>query len=259
MKINPALAFKKIRLPYPHRGIIGHRGLSSKAPENTRASFMAAAAAGLSWVEFDIQRCASGEWVVFHDETVERTSNGRGAIREKSVTELKSLDIGSWFDPRFSDERILSLAEVLPLLSRLGLHPNIEVKFFETDAPIDAMRMAAQIGPVIQRYWIHHTDRPALVSSFHLDFLKAFRQLYADWPIGYLVETFEKQSLNIVQAAHFSTLNSSKESLLTYFERSTLMSQIPLLAFTVNDTPTAERLFSAGISAIFSDKADLFR
>lgn len=259
MQINPVLAFKKLRLPYPHHGIIGHRGLSSEAPENTCASFIAAAEAGLSWVEFDVQRCASGEWVVFHDETLERTSNGRGAVREKGVAELKSLDIGSWFDRGFASERILSIAEVLPLLSQLGLHPNIEVKFFEADTAVDMIQMAAQIGPIIQRYWTHQTNAPAMVSSFHLNFLKAFRQLYPDWPIGYLVETLDKQSLDIVQEAHFSTLNVKKESLLTYLEHTTLHSQIPLLAFTVNDTATAKQLFSKGVSAIFSDKAQLFQ
>jgi glycerophosphoryl diester phosphodiesterase len=258
MKIKPKIAFDKLGLPYPNHGIIGHRGLSSEAPENTRASFIAAADAGLSWVEFDIQRCASGEWVVFHDETLARTSNGHGPIRDQAFTALKKLDIGSWFHPRFANECILSLAEVLPLLAQLKLHPNIELKFFETEDAVDMMQMAAEIGPIIQQYWIDKTHTPAMISSFHLNFLKALRQLYSHWPIAYLINTFNKQSLDIVQTAHFDTLNSEKDSLLTYIERYKLHSQVPVLAFTVNDTATAEKLFSAGVSAIFSDKANLF-
>lgn len=256
MNINPGTAFKKLQLPYPNRGIIGHRGLSSLAPENTRASFISAANAGLSWVEFDIQRCDSGEWVVFHDKTLERTSNGRGTVQDMSLAELKRLDLGSWFDRRFANEHILSLAEVLPLLSQLGLHPNIEVKFFE-DTPIDMAKAAADIGSIVHQYWIAQAHAPAVISSFYDDFLLAFRDRYPDWPIAYLVEQFQEQHINTVREGRFNMLNAEKDSLLTYIQRQRLHTDIPILAFTVNDAPTAKRLFSAGISAIFSDKAEL--
>jgi glycerophosphoryl diester phosphodiesterase len=259
IKIDPASTFEQLRLPYPQHGIISHRGLSSEAPENTQASFIAAAQAGLSWVEFDVQRCASGEWVVFHDETLERTSNGRGPLKNQTFAQLKALDIGAWFDPHFGGERILSLAETLSLTARLGLHINVEVKFFKSDASLDMIPMATQIGSIIQQYWVPQTKLPPMISSFHLNFLKAFRQLYPHWPIAYLIENFDDRCLDTVQALGFSALGTRKESLLAYIEHSQLDTQIPLLVFTVNDALSAKRLFSAGVSAIFSDKAKLFR
>jgi glycerophosphoryl diester phosphodiesterase len=251
--------FDRLSLPYPNKGIIGHRGLAALAPENTQVGFIAAAQAGLSWVEFDIQRCATGEWVVFHDETLERTSNGQGLLRDKTNAELKQLDIGSWFDPRFAGEHLLSLNEVLPLLASLGLHPNIEVKFFKDAAAENKALAAKDLGQQIQQYWPHHAKTPALVSSFDLPFLLAFRQQYPEWPLGYLIRELTHTHIETMHTQGFSILSAEKDSLLTYL-KTTPQPQLgfPLLAYTVNERPTAQALFSAGVAAIFSDKADTF-
>src|SRR5579871_4841546 len=86
--------------------VIAHRGASKLAPENTAASFKSARDLGAKWVEFDVQCCGSQDWVVIHDETVDRTSNGHGKVAELPYSQLKTLDAGSWFHPKFSEERI---------------------------------------------------------------------------------------------------------------------------------------------------------
>ena len=83
------------------------------------------------WVEFDTQLCASKDWVIFHDESLERTTNGQGFIREKTYDVLKMLDAGSWFNPSFQNERIPRLDETLILLQELNLQPNIELKYVD--------------------------------------------------------------------------------------------------------------------------------
>ncbi|HUT15796.1 MAG TPA: glycerophosphodiester phosphodiesterase family protein [Anaerolineae bacterium] len=91
----------------------GHRGEPRAAPENTLASFQKAREDGADGVELDVQLCADGELVVIHDSSVDRTTNGCGCVRELTLVELKALDAGSWFGPRFRDERVPTLREVV--------------------------------------------------------------------------------------------------------------------------------------------------
>ena len=97
----------------------GHRGASALAPENTMASFRMAAAAGADYLELDVQLSLDGELMVFHDETLERTSDGHGRMDGMSAAELARLDAGAWFDARFAAERIPRVSEVLAWLETL--------------------------------------------------------------------------------------------------------------------------------------------
>ncbi|MGI8486734.1 MAG: glycerophosphodiester phosphodiesterase [Thermomicrobiales bacterium] len=92
---------------------IAHRGASGCAPENTHAAFSLAIEMGADMIETDVQLTRDGEMVLFHDATVERTSNGSGPVGDHTLAELRALDPGSWFDPRFVDERIVTLAEFI--------------------------------------------------------------------------------------------------------------------------------------------------
>ncbi len=80
----------------------GHRGASAVAPENTMASFRAAAASGTDYVELDVQLSLDGELMVYHDETLERTSDGHGRLDRMPAAEPERLDAGTWFGPRLS-------------------------------------------------------------------------------------------------------------------------------------------------------------
>lgn len=95
-------------------GALGHRGGSfGRAPDNTLAAVRAAIADGAAGIEVDTRLSADGVCVCFHDSSVERTTDGTGAVVAKTVAELKALDAGSWFDPSFAGERVPTLAEVL--------------------------------------------------------------------------------------------------------------------------------------------------
>ncbi len=99
---------------------IAHRGLSSKAPENTAAAFRAAAEAGFEYVEFDVRKTSDDQYVVIHDDTVDRTSNGSGAVASMTLEQLKALD--------FDGEQILTLDEAVQLCANLGLKVYVEDK-----------------------------------------------------------------------------------------------------------------------------------
>lgn len=105
----------------------GHRGYSAARPENTLAAFAAALEAGADGVELDVNLSADGRLVVVHDETLERTTDGTGPVAARTMEELRALDAGAWFDPRFAGERLSTLEEVLDLLGGKTL-VNIEIK-----------------------------------------------------------------------------------------------------------------------------------
>jgi glycerophosphoryl diester phosphodiesterase len=93
--------------------LVGHRGAPACAPENTLASFREGLAQGADVIELDVQRAADGHVVVFHDAQLDRTTDGYGPLVERTLAELKTLDAGSWFGPRFAGEPIPTLEEVL--------------------------------------------------------------------------------------------------------------------------------------------------
>ncbi|MFZ2656310.1 MAG: glycerophosphodiester phosphodiesterase family protein [Victivallales bacterium] len=108
--------------------VIAHRGASAYAPENTLASFELASSMGSDWFELDCTLSKDGEVVVIHDDNVDRVSDGRGKVSEKTLAELKRLDAGAWKDPRFAGERIPTLDETLAFAKEHGIGVYIEVK-----------------------------------------------------------------------------------------------------------------------------------
>ncbi len=98
--------------------ILAHRGWSGVAPENTMSSFkLAVNDPTVDAIECDIQMTKDGELVVIHDFTLERTSNGKGLVRDYTYEELRQLDFGSWFSPRFAGEKIIRFKELLQLIN----------------------------------------------------------------------------------------------------------------------------------------------
>src|SRR5690606_3846906 len=172
--------------PPPHFGIIGHRGVSQIAPENTLAAFRAARATGLNWIEFDVQLSKDGELVVIHDDLLDRTTDGKGLVQDLTLEALKLLDAGKWFGEQFAGEQIPTLQEVLPLLIEEGLHANIEMKIPDGSDLVYLQKMAKRLSDIIIAMW--PTESPPLsVSSFNHQALFYFRQYLPEHPIGFLV------------------------------------------------------------------------
>ena len=139
--------------------IIAHRGDQSAAPENTLAAFRRALAAGADGVELDVRLTLDGQLVVFHDRRLDRTSNGSGLVNEHTLAEVKSLDVGSWFSPKFRREIAPTLDEVFETLPRDFL-VNVEMKVV-----IKGMKLIAQrVAETILR---HQRLSSTLVASFN--------------------------------------------------------------------------------------------
>lgn len=113
---------------FPKSGLIAHRGDRADFPENTIPAFESAVKKGAEMIELDEWRCKSGELIVMHDETVDRTTNGKGRIADLTLAELKQLDAGSWKGPQFAGTRVPTLHEALAVFPKTGVLLNIHCK-----------------------------------------------------------------------------------------------------------------------------------
>src|SRR5712671_7719341 len=108
--------------------IIAHRGASGNAPENTLAAFRKAVALGATFIETDLQLSRDARFMAIHDATVNRTTNGRGAVHDLTLADLRKLDAGSWFGSEFAGERIPTLEEILEFSKKHDVVFYLELK-----------------------------------------------------------------------------------------------------------------------------------
>ena len=144
------------RPPFPL--VLGHRGFAARFPENTLLSFRKALEAGADGIECDIQKTADGRFVVIHDPTVDRTSNGHGAVAEHTLDRLRGLDFGS-------GEKVPTLEEMLSVAA--GTYLDLELKE-ETLTPADFPAVSAALQA--------HDRARLMISSFRPELLFPFRR-----------------------------------------------------------------------------------
>lgn len=160
--------------------IYAHRGWSGKAPENTMAAFrMALDAPYVTGIELDVQLSSDGVPVVIHDFTLERTTTGKGLVKEHSLKQLKRLDAGSWFGKAFRGERIPTLAEVLEAAKGRG-KVNIELKTagnLYPELPSAVVREVRKAGMA----------QEAFLTSFDHHVMKEVKMLAPDIRTGLIV------------------------------------------------------------------------
>jgi glycerophosphoryl diester phosphodiesterase len=154
--------------------IVAHRGLLRHAPENTLANFRACLGLRLGF-ELDVRRSRDGILVCLHDETLDRTTDGTGPVSEKSLGELKRLDAGSWFDPRFRGQRIPTLDEVFRLAaSPAAADVLIAVDLKASDIEADVVALASRHGVLDRLLMIGNAiDNPAVRKKLKADDPKA--------------------------------------------------------------------------------------
>ena len=162
--MNNFFRSEKFKQPW----IIAHRGYRARYPENTLVAFQAALDAGVQMIELDVALSRDRKLVVIHDATLERTTNGKGAVRDHTLAQLKRLDAGGWFHPRFAGEHLPELSEVLDLADGEVLI-NIEIKphAYEPHNPTDAVERQT-LDLVCRR----NIAERVLISSFELNLLK---------------------------------------------------------------------------------------
>ena len=238
--------------PWPYPRVVGHRGGGTLAPENTLAGLRKAAAAGLGAVEFDVMLSADNVPVLIHDETLERTTDGRGAVAATPYARLADLDAGAWFSREFAGEPVPSLEQAGKLCVELGLWVNVEIKparGFERETGAVAAKVA-------QALW-HGVSPAPLLSSFHPAALEAARESAPGLARGFLTERVEPGWVEKASALGCVSLHCNHEYLAQAQVEGIRAAGYWLLCYTVNDPDSARRLFSWGVDAIFTDRPDL--
>ncbi|TAK98179.1 MAG: glycerophosphodiester phosphodiesterase [Rhodospirillaceae bacterium] len=228
--------------------IIAHRGASAVAPENTLAAFRAAAAAGAQWVEFDVALTSDGRPVVFHDDRLDRTSDGTGLLAETSFETLKHLDAGSWFAPTFAGEMIPTLEEVLETLETLALGFNMEIKpdlGREVATAHTALTITAADWP--------EASAPPLISSFSRIAVAVARDEQPQWPRSLLFDRRPLDWREIGQELKLTGFGANQQHLDRDQVAELKDAGFRLTAYTVNTVERAQILFAWGVDAVFTD------
>lgn len=144
--------------------IYAHRGASDVAPENTMAAFKMAKEVVADGIELDVHLTQDGQVVVAHDDTIDRTSNGKGHIGNFTLEELREFDFGSWKDKSFAGERIPLLNDVVKFIKENDMLLNIEIKpLLEFDEIVEKVVAICEAYDVVDRVVISSFDHYCLL------------------------------------------------------------------------------------------------
>lgn len=225
---------------YPR--IIAHRCGGALAAENSLAGLAVAARIGCRGVEFDTMLSGDGVPVLMHDETVDRTTNGHGAVAGMTVAELRRLNLGG--------EPVPLLAEALTHCARLGLWANVELK-----APAGG---EARLGEVVGRYLATNWHGDGVVSSFSVAALVAAWRVAPDLSYALLVDALPADWHERARQAHAKAIHAAANRLTDDAVAAVRAAGLPLACYTVNRREDAECLLAHGV-AIFTDRPDLWQ
>lgn len=245
------MKYDHFALAPPSDQLIGHRGIAALAPENTMAGFRLAATHKVSWIEFDVRLTKDNELVIFHDDTLERTTNGNGYVYEHNLTDLLALDAGSWFAPHFTGEKIPVFSEAFTEFLHLGLQCNIEMKFPPNPSAEHIEILAKKLCHILKNCGL--IQPMPLISSFEWQALEWVRREFPEAPIGFLTEECSPQLIQEVAKTANAALHCHYLSLTTELLSLAHKAQVPILTYTVNEASVANHLFDQRVFGIFSD------
>lgn len=228
---------------------VGHRGASAYAPENTLASFRMALDMGVDLVECDIHMSRDGHLVVFHDDTLERTSNGTGPVHALSLAELKGLDAGSWFSPEFAGERIPRLEEVLELV-RGRARILVEIKY-------DPGFNDGIERKLVEALRAHGMREDAVVISFDHAALRRVHEVDSGVATGPLFVANILDVAGFVRPSASSWVGPLWQLASPELIRDAHDHGIGVCPWTVNEPKAMRRMIALGVEAVTTNHPDL--
>jgi len=222
--------------------IIGHRGACGYEPENTIRSFKRALQDGVSMIELDVYVCASGELVVMHDDTIDRTTNGKGAVAALTLEQLRAVDAGR-------GERVPLLSEVFDAINRQAVI-NIELKGSGTAKPV-----AQLIEQYVKKGW-EYSD--FVVSSFDHYAVLEFHAICPQVKTGAILEGIPVGLAEFAERAHAHYAVLYYETITRELVDDAHKRGIQVLAYTVNRVDLAKKLQAIGVDGIFTNYPNIF-
>jgi len=231
--------------------IIGHRGACGHAPENTVVSFRKAAEIGVKCIEFDVMLSLDNHPLIYHDDDLERTCRTPALMASTPLSELRSMDAGSWFDEAFTGEPIPDLATAINVLEELGMNAVIEIKPSE-GRDLETGRIASEY---IRDNWPPTLPIP-IISSFSEIALHQAKNIVPTIPRALNVDRDTGDWLERLEALECEALHAMHDNLTERAAKPVIEAGYDLRCFTVNDPDIADRLFHWGTASIFTDFPD---
>lgn len=214
---------------------VAHRGFSGKAPENTRAAIqMAMDEPFVYWMEIDVQLTRDGVPVVIHDFSVDRTTTGRGKVKDLTWQEIRRMDAGQWKGRQFKGEQVPSLDEVLQMVKgRLKL--NIELKTSGDMYP--GLEEA-----VLERIRAHHMLPDVVLTSFEPKALIKAKELEPEVRTGLIIDAHPRNLISRLKQMKCSFLSIGYSHLDAAFAAELVRNGITPMAWTVDDAKSMRTL-----------------
>lgn len=229
--------------------ILAHRGASAYAPENTLEAFRLAMEQGADGIELDVQMTKDGELVVIHDETIDRVSNGNGAVRDYTLEELKQFSVSNHFE-QYPDVKIPTLREVLELVKPGTMEINIELKtgiYWYPQIEQKVLELVKEEG----------MEERIIYSSFNHYSVQKIRELSPEAETAYLIgdvmlDVADYTRNTGIKGLHPALFHVKMADFLKEYKES----GIALRVWTVNDKDQIRWLIDEGVDAVITNYPD---
>ena len=226
--------------------VMAHRGASADAPENTMAAFELAIEKEADWIELDVQESAEGEVLVMHDSDFMKQSGNPLKVWEARADELAEIDIGSWFDPQFADQRVARLSDVLEVCrDRIGV--NIELKYYGHKDQLEQ-----RVVDVVEAAGMAEQVK---IMSLNKDCVRIAKRLRPEWDCGLLLSVSAGDLSRL--GVDFVAINHSFAS-HAFIRRAHAAGQ-KVYVWTVNDTAAMSQMLNRGVDGLLTDRPALAR
>lgn len=228
---------------------VNHRGYSTVAPENTLPAYRLSKQMGFNYVETDVAFTSDGVAMLLHDATIDRTSNGTGALGSMTYAQVRQYDFGSWKGPEYAGTVIPTLDEFLTLCKDIMLFPYIELKNNE-------VYTEAQIRGIVDAVKAHGMTGKVTYISFSSTYLGYVKNYDPAARLGFLKTTAAAGDVSTVTALQTGSndvfLDTNFTKLTTTALNAFISAGIPVEVYTVNTDADIQSL-PAYISGITSD------
>lgn len=230
--------------------VFAHRGFSGKYPENTLLAFEKALETGCGGIELDVQLSSDGEPVILHDETLDRTTNGTGFVKDFTAFELRKLRIKDEFRNRKSQEHIPTLREYFELIRGTGIITNIELKTGVFEYP----GIEEKVISLVREFKLENSVQ---YSSFNHYSLLRCREIESDAYYGFLIYSWLIGAGDYVKRMRGTSINACSEYLSQEIVNEIHDHGIIAQAYTPNEPALMRWLCQNNVDVLISNYPDL--
>ncbi|WP_268876043.1 glycerophosphodiester phosphodiesterase [Gottfriedia luciferensis] len=230
--------------------IIGHRGAAGTYPENTMISFKACEDLGADGIELDVQLSKDGEIVVIHDETINRTTNGKGFVKDYTLTELKKFDASYRFKRQFKNCTIPTLKEVFDWAKGNHFSMNVELK----NDKFEYHGLEERVINLIRSY---EYEKRVILSSFNHKSMLKFHLMAPDIETAVLYNRRNKEPWKLAEEFQAEGIHPNYRIITDEIIAKTLAKNIAVRPYTINEPDVMKELIQANCTAIITDYPEI--